>query len=353
MLLLAPLCLALLGMSPQGPATITVSGLDGEVLTAQVVEIRGDKVRLKTAILGGTMTVSRNLADFTPLSVFRIGMAATPPNDFASHFAMARKAGELRLLYPAGSEARAAVDSVQDPAEREQKRVEVRTWAADTLETMVHEAIHDERADDAHHCLKLLSTRLPELRSEGQLDELAGAVAALDDRVTEARRVTRRAQLDAKETAVVDRALERIRERLTQGDTFAREAIRKSGSTVAAGKLCKRAVASYEAGAKDLAALVEKHDDEPLLAKEATLLAQQFQDHGVRAALHAANLLTVQSDYKGAMEWATSVLAYDPDNGEAKEMIRTIQLAAAAAGSAWHWGWSTVGSGGAADPRRR
>jgi len=83
----------------------------------------------------------------------------------------------------------------------------------------------------------------------------------------------------------------------------------------------------------------------------ATSASPKFHDNGIRAALHAANMLTVQSDFKGAMEWANKILAFDPDNAEAKEMVRTIQVAAAAAGDTWGWGWSTPG-GPAPEPKK-
>ena len=349
----ALLLMSLLGLAPQGPSTLTLSTVDGETVNAQVLDLKGDSAKLKVMILGGHMTVTRKLADFVPLSVFRIEMAAKPPTDFDSHFAMAKRAAELRLLTQAGFEARNAVDGVKDPAEQAAKRKEVRTWAADALETMVHEAVAENRLTDARHCLKLLSTRLAELRTEEQLDALAGEVETLETRVAGDREKARQAKLDAQALEKMTKVLGQVREQLAKGDKLAREAIRKSGSTVQSSNLCEKAIDAYKAGWKKLQDLLEKAGDDTALAKEANSLSQQLHDNGIRAALHAANVLTVQSDYKGAMEWANRILAFDPDNGEAKEMVRTIQIAAAAAGSNWGWDWSIVGgSPPAVDPRK-
>jgi hypothetical protein len=43
------------------------------------------------------------------------------------------------------------------------------------------------------------------------------------------------------------------------------------------------------------------------------------------------------------MDWANRVIAFDPDNAEAKEMVRTIQIAEAAASNQWGWRWSVPG----------
>jgi hypothetical protein len=81
-------------------------------------------------------------------------------------------------------------------------------------------------------------------------------------------------------------------------------------------------------------------------------LVARIHDEGIAAALHAANMLTVRSDYKGAMDWAQRVLAFDPDNEEAKDMVETITIAEAAASSDWGWRWTLGGSRPAPSPRR-
>jgi tetratricopeptide (TPR) repeat protein len=345
----------LLALAPQDPkATLTLTTVGGESVSAQVLEQKGDTARLKVFILGGNMTVTRKLSDFAPLSVFRIEMAARPPADFDSHFAMAKRAADLRLLTQAGYQARAAVESVKDATEQATKRKDVRAWAADTLESFVRSAIGDNRVADARHALKLLSTRLPELRTEEQLDALAGEVAAIEDRAVGERDAARNAKRDAQAREKMTKTLGQVREHLAKGDKAAREAIRKSGSTTQSTNLCEKAIDAYKAGWKKLQDVIEKAGDDPVLAEDASELGQQLHDRGIRAALHAANMLTVQSDYKGAMDWANRILAFDPDNAEAKEMQRTIQIAAAAASSDWGWGWSTVGgSGPVVDPRKQ
>lgn len=342
-------------LPPQEPKTLTLNEVDGETVTAQVLELKGDSAKLKVMILGGNMTVTRKLSDFVPLSQFRIEQAAKAPKDFDGHFAMARRAGELRLLTQAGSEARNAIESVKDATEKETRRAEVRKWAADALEAMIKEAVAQSRAAEARHCLKLLSTRLPDQRTEDQLDALAGEVAALDERVANEREAARVAKVDAASREKLKKTLGQVREHLEKGDKLSREAITKSRTTVASTNLCEKAIDAYKAGWTKLQAVLEAAGDDSVLANEVGALAQKFHDHGIRTALHAANMLTVQSDYKNAMDWANRVLKFDPECEEAKEMVKTITIAAAAAGSEWGWGWSMPAVGGSrpvVDPRK-
>jgi tetratricopeptide (TPR) repeat protein len=349
------LFVSLLAFLPQEPKTLTLNEVDGDTVTAQVLELKGDSAELKVMILGGNMTVTRKLSDFVPLSQFRIEQAAKAPNDFDGHFALAKRAGELRLLTPAGSEARLAVESVKDPKEQEAKRAEVRKWAADTLEKMTHEAVVTNKIAEAKHCLKLLSTRLADQRTEEQLGALTDEVAALDDKMSNERETARQAKVDAASKDKLKKTLSQVREQLEKGDKLSREAITKSRTTVASTNLCEKAIDAYKAGWTKLQAVIEGAGDDTMLANEAGALSQKFHDHGIRTALHAANMLTVQSDYKNAMEWANRILKFDPENEEAKEMVKTIQIAAAAAGSDWGWGWGMPAVGGSrpvVDPRK-
>jgi hypothetical protein len=264
---------------------------------------------------------------------------------------MARRAAELGLLPQAGAQARAAVEAVQGADDAEQRRTEVRAWAADTLERKLQEAVGAGRLADAQHCLKLLSTRLSDQRSEEQLDALAAAVAGLDAQRRTELEAGRKAKLDARRAEDIDRRLQPIHKRIDEGEKCQREAIRKSRTTVASTRLCERAVEHYKAAWQSLQALVAKYADDDDLAAAAASIGKQLHDNAISAALHAANMLTVQSDYKGAMDWANRILALEPDNREAKEMMRTIQVAQAAASSEWGWGWRVGGGVPVPDPR--
>jgi tetratricopeptide (TPR) repeat protein len=349
----ALLLFSLFALSPQDPKTLTLTTNDGETVMAQVLEVKGDSAKLKVSILGGNMTVTRKLADFAPLSVLRIEIEAKNPTDFDSHFAMAQRAAELGLLQQAGSELRAAVETVKDATEREAKTKQVRTWAADVLETMTKQAVAEGRLTDARHSLKLLSTRMADQRTEEQLDALAGEVQALAERIESERDKARQAKLDAQALAKVAKTLGEVSNNIAKGDKLSREAISKSRSTVQSANLCEKAIDAYKAGGKKLKEVLDQAAEDPELAKEAGELSQRLHDNGIRAALHAANVLTIQSDYKGAMDWANRVIAFDPSNAEAKEMVKTIQVAAAAASSDWGWQWSIVGGRPAYDPRRK
>lgn len=338
--------------SSQDPATLTLKTTQGDIVTAQVLAVTGDTAKLKVSVLGGSMTVTRKLADFAPASVFRIEQVANPAHDYAGHMAMAKRAADLGLLPQASDELRAAVATVVDPAERAEKTRAARALAADMLEKMTKQAVADSRLADARHNLKLLSTRLADQRDEAQLDALAGEVHALADRLDAERDQQRHASHDAQALAKVSKTLGEVREQLAKGDKLTREAISKSRSTTQSTALCKQAVDAYVVGGKKLKEVLEQAAEDAVLAKEAGELSKRLHDNGIHAALHAANMLTIQSDYKGAMDWANRVLAFDPSNQEAKEMVKTIQAAEAAASDNWHWRWHQVGDRPIHDPRK-
>jgi tetratricopeptide (TPR) repeat protein len=340
--ILLPLVTVLL-LAPQDPKTYSLVYKNGETVNAQVVEVKGEDVKLKVLVMGGSMVVRRKLAEFMPSSAFVIDMEAKDPHDFDSHFAMAKRAAELGLVPQAGAQARAAIESVKDPAQAESKRTEVRKWAADALEKMLRDSVAAGRLADAQHYLKLVSTRLADQRSEQQLDELAALVEGLDTSTSEKMQTERQAKMDAKQREAINSQLKPIQKQVEAGDKAEREAVAKSRTTVASTKLCEKAIDSYKAAWKSLQALVEKYQDDADLSHAAEKMGEHIHDQAIRAGLHAANMLTVQSDYKGALDWTARILAFDPDNAEAKEMMKTIQIAQAAASNQWGWGWNVVG----------
>jgi tetratricopeptide (TPR) repeat protein len=339
--LLLPLSFLLLPL--QEPKTLSLNYKNGESVNAQVIELKGEDVKLKMFVLGGSMQVTRKLAEFTPMSIYTIEMESKHPEGFDACFAMAKRAAELGLLPQAGAQGRAAIECVKDTAQAAAKRTEVRAWAADTLESKLKEAVGDGRLADAQHCLKLLSTRLADQRTEAQIDALDAIVDGLEAKDREKREATRQAKLDTKTRSEIDQKLKPIQKKVDDADKTLRDAISKSRNTSTSANLSEKAIDYYKSAWKALLALVEKFPDDAELARSAESMGKRIHDNGIRAALHAANVLTVQSDYKGAMDWANRVIAFDPENAEAKDMVRTIQIAEAAASNQWGWRWNVPG----------
>jgi tetratricopeptide (TPR) repeat protein len=340
-LLSLSLCFPLLA---QAPPTMSLTYKDGDMCNAQVVELKGGEVKLKVFVLGGSMQITRKLDDFAPLSAYAIELAAHKPETFDDHFAMARRAVDAGLVPQAGMQARAAIEAVQDKAQVEAKRTEVRTWAADSLEKLLKIAVDGGRVTDAQHYLKLLSTRLPDLRSPEQLGELEDLVEALEVQKNSQQQTQRQQKAGAKTRTDIEQKLEPIQKKVAEGDKNTNQAIKTSNNTTTSVNFCEKAIDCYKSAWKALQALVEQNPDDADLARSAEAIGKHVQENGIRAALHAANMLTVRSDYKGAMDWCNRVLAFDPGNAEAKEMVRTIQIAEAAASSQWGWGWDVVGN---------
>ena len=69
--LLLPLSFLLLPF--QEPRTLTYNYKNGDSVNAQVLEVKGEDVKLKVFVLGGSMQVTRKLAEFTPDDLMQSG----------------------------------------------------------------------------------------------------------------------------------------------------------------------------------------------------------------------------------------------------------------------------------------
>ena len=331
--------------------TIAVQYKNGTNARVQVLGMEGDKVTLRILVFSGSMELKKRLSDFEPESGFRVEVEATKPTTYEAHLALAKKAAELQLLQPAGAQARAAVAAVAGKSDEEAKTQAVRAWGADTLEGWLHEAVRKEDLRDSEHFLKLLSTRLSDQRTEAQLDVLAGEVSGLRQKARDWRKAERQAKLDARARKAIDRKLEPIRGNSDRGDKLYRQAIAKSRQTTQSANLAEKAIASYRKAWRALESLQKKNKNDDYLAKEAEGIASHIRENAIQSALHTANMLCVRSDYKGALGWTAKILAFDPGNAEAKQLVQTIQIASAA-DSEWGWGWGRHGGGRGAIPRR-
>jgi tetratricopeptide (TPR) repeat protein len=287
--------------------------------------------------------------------VYRLELAANPPKDFDSHFTMAKRAADLGLRQQAGTQARAAVACCKGAPDAEAKTKQVRAWAADALEKMVRDAVAEGDLPRAKKCLELLTTRLSDQRTDEQLDTVAAVVEELEGKHKQEQTNKRQARLDQKQRESIERHLKPIAQDVEKGTKAYQQAMRKN-NTGASARLCEQSIEHFKKAYRALNALMEKNPDEPTLAAAATTLGKEMHDTAIAAALHAASMLCIQSDYKNAMEWAQKVLAFDPGNADAKAMVNTITTAAAEAGDEWRWGWTLgdigkVGEGPA--PKKR
>lgn len=352
----ALLLATLLALPSQDPKTVTLAYAQGGTVTAQVLGVDGDNAKLKVVLLGGAMEVTRPLADFTASSVFTIEREAAQPKDFDGHFKLAKRAAELELIKQTGNCCRAAVASVKDTPKADEKRNEVRAWAAGALEGLIGKAVTEGRLKDAQHYLQLLTTRLAEQRTEEQLEALAATVGELKASDQQAQQAKRQEKMDATARTTIEGRMKPIYKNIEAAEKKQVEAVRKSGKTVESTNLSEAAIALYKKAWKSLQDLVEKFPRDEELAREAEVLGAQMQADAIAAALHAATMMTVQSDYKGARDWVGKVLTLEPENADAKALMQTIIMAESDDGDIWDWGSRIVGGGGSRphpDPRGR
>jgi len=325
----------------QDPTPISVTTVDGRTVRVEVLGLKDNQAKLKAFAMDGEITVTRPLDRFEPVSAFMIQVRAANPKTFEQHLELAKVAAKLDLLPQAGNQLREAVKAAGEGAAADAKRNEAAKWAADELDKRVVAAVAAGNLEQAENCLGILTTRLADQRTEGQLAKLTESVATLRMSV-QAKQAGDRAAKRAKEVqAALETRIKPIREGLARGDKEYAKAVAQSQNTSQSARTCETAVAEYKqawTAAKDLASA--NPDDEQLQAELAEL-SDQIVESALRAALHAANVLTLQTDYKAATAWVNRILKFDPENEPAKEMLQTIQVAQAASGNRddYRYGW--------------
>ena len=330
-----------------------LSKADGSTVSGNLVSLQGDEGGLKTKGLGGAHSATYHLADFSPASAWRLEKAANPPTDFATHFALAKKAADYGLETQAGNEARAALKAAKGSDGYEADRKAVHAWAADALEAMVDRSLKENDLKAAQHYLHLLTTRMSDIRTEEQIHAVAARVEAVEDAKKAHARGKREQRMNQKEQATIARHLKPIQAEVDRADAKYKEAVRKSRSTTQSSHLCEESIKLYKSSWKSLQKLMKEHPNDKHLAMVGADLGHHIHDNAIRSALHAASVLTTQSDYKNAMDWARKVLAIEPDNADAKKMVSTIQNAEAESSNEWRYGWRITNNNPRRQSRRR
>jgi len=325
--------LLLLAPFPQDPEPRTFLLKTRQTVTGRVASVEGDRVVLDVVFLDGSATIRRRLADFTPGSEFEIRMLAAPPGTFDEHLDMARTAIRLGLADEAGKAAGLARTRAKDDASgRETKTLDV--WAAATLRTLFDSAIVEGNVVDARHYLRIMATLVASEFSEDDLGKMFDSLANAEQQSRLPVPPVGLAKDAAQRRVVFDAALAAVVVRVKKADEVVKEGLRSSRTTVKAARHYEQAIALYKSAAQELQAALKKVANDPEAQEEAAPLVQHMKDNAVQAALHAGAAMTMQGDYRSALEWANRGLAIDPANAEAKSLIRTI-LIAQSAGSGW------------------
>ena len=327
----------------QEPTKLSLETTDGRTELVLPIALEGDTARYKSFVLGGEMTLTRKLADFTPESAFAFELAVANPSTSEACFAMAKKAASMQLMQQAGVQARRAVELAKGTPEEATQVAAIRTWGADLVETVCKAAIARKDLAVAQRALGLLTSRLSDQRSEEQLHALSVAVEELHAASVAAAAQERQAKMDAKKLEALHKRMKPIHDKVAQGDKLQAQGLAKSKNTSQSARLCEQSIDAYKAAGKALQELAKEISEDSDLAVEARAIGAHLHDSGIRSALHVANMLTVQSDFKNALDWTTRILAFDPSNLEAKAMRHTIEVAQASASESWRWNWNVVG----------
>ena len=327
----------------QEPTKLSLETTDGRSELVLPIALDGDNARYKAFVLGGEMTLTRKLADFTPESAFAFELAVSNPTTSAACFAMAKKAASMQLMQQAGVQARRAVELAKGTPDEATQVAAIRSWGADLVESVCKASIARKDLAIAQRALGVLTSRLSDQRSDEQLMALSAAVEELHAASVAAAAADRQAKMDQKKLDALQKRMKPIHDKVAQGDKLQAQGLAKSKNTGQSARLCEQSIDAYKAAGKALQELAKDIAEDSDLAVEARAIGAHLHDSGIRSALHVANMLTVQSDFKNALDWTSRILAFDPSNLEAKAMRHTIEVAQATASESWRWNWNVVG----------
>ena len=339
---LLPFAFFAFSISAQDPGLVSLQLKTKETLHAKVLDVQGDKVTLRISMMGGEGTVKRKIADFTPEAQMTVYAAANKADTADAHWALAKQAANLDLIKEAGRELRAAVKAAEKEADGKAKITEIEKWAAERVSKLFDKAIADKDLEAARHYLKILATRLADHVDEEKLAQHFDRLQAAERTVQEDQDKTAEQAVREASANVRTKEFAPIYKQVEAGDKHAREGLKNARKTVAAVNCHEKAIDSYRSAWKATQKLLEENEGKDAIHEEASRLANRIRNSAIQSALHAANALVLQSNYREATEWAGKILAVDPMNAEAKEMMRTIQLADAAASGEWRWGWQVA-----------
>lgn len=245
-----------------------------------------------------------------------------------------------KLVEIGGVHARFALKACKGKPDEAQRTALVHTWASSTLTAKFDKELAAGHVANARHYLDLLAGPLHDVCDEAALhamDEKLHALAA-----------SKRSKADVGvPTPLTDAERKHVHAKADAADKEFRAGLATARKATEAAHHYDAAIVKYKAAWKEIETLLKKHEGDAAAHAELHDLASHVMDGARRSSLQAATALATQSDYKGAMERVTAVLAYAPDDKDALAMQRTIVEAEASASGDWRWGWRTAGAPGA------
>lgn len=328
------LTLILLGPAIAGePITLILK--NGDHLRAEVVQIDGNRVRLRVPIPSGHYLVWRSLDDFRPHCAY-LALAELAAKDKAEdRLRLARFAAAHDLVYIAQRELGLARQLAGDDgleAELEQQIVE---RGAAVLEREFRAALERRDLRKGKRLLNELVIRYPDSEPASRKEDLFAEF----DRVEKALADARRRAVDARKQARLERSheskLRPIRSRLEKARQDNKQGLLSSKSFSKAHGLFVRAIAGFEAATKAADKLLKIRTNDEVLVREVSDLRLKALSGAQEALLNAASVCLVRGQFTRALGHVNQVLAFEPTHKDARAMRARIETAANEAG--WRW----------------
>ncbi len=262
----------------------------------------------------------------SPAPARDFGPYRDPPDAVRSHLRQAREAADRGRIDAALEHVEAGLRHEGSGSRSAYDKARLETWAVEWREREVLSLLEAGEPRAAGVLMERMSAPLDS-------DFAAGHLERLRERVEAAEREAR-ARVDAQ----LQRRIAGIERDLERADRYLARAQRESRRTVYSARRGEAAAHYYreaeEAAAQALdGAALDDPSTERLLA-----LRHRASDGALRAMLRIANARTTQGDYRGALEWVDRVAVLAPDNEQARELRRTIQIASSVPVGWLGWG---------------
>ncbi len=310
----------------------------GQVVHGFVLTLTDSHVQLRASIFGDEVTLTRMLSEFTNSSRLAIAATQVPLDSYDGQFQLAKLAMTLGDVADAGTHARLAVKSVAGKADQAAKVLAVKQWAAAALVAQFNKEVAENHPLTAHDYLAILSTKFMDEVSPEDLVKMAERLHSAPDRQLTTPSATNSNGLTQQEN-------DHLNKELLSADQKFRDGLKLARNTVAAVKEYDASVQLYKHCWKELQSMLTKYAANPAALTALHNFSQHIVEGATNAALQAANALTMQSDYLGAMGWVNKILQFDPNNAQALAMQGTITGAQSNASGNNGWGWGGRGAG--------
>ena len=314
---------------------ITLILKNGDHLRAEVLQIEGDRVRLRVPITSGEYFVWRKLDDFRPHCAYRALAELAAKDKAADRLRLARFAASHDLVSIARRELQLARRLSGDSELEPELEKEIAERGAAVLESEFRKALGRRDLRKGKRLLNELIIRYPDSDPTSRKDALLSEFERAEDALADARRQAAQSREQERLERSRESRLRPIRSRLEKARQDNKQGLLSSKSFSKAHGLFLRSIDGFEAATKAADKILKIRTNDEALVREVGDLRSAALAGTQEALLNAASVCLVRGQFTRALGHVNQVLALDSANKDARAMRARIETAANEAG--WRW----------------